>query len=164
MFSNSRNDLGLPWWLSGKEYACQCRAIPVWSLIWEDSTCCRAAKPISTTIEPALWSSGAISATLQELACSRACVLQWEKPLQGEARALQLDSSPHSMELEKSIRSNEDPAQTKISTKESSKIARIQVMKLVTQVSHNQVFKLGTSIRWDSVSSPPCHAHPKSSD
>ena len=37
-------------------------------------------------------------------------------------------------------------------------------MKLVTQVSHNQVFKLRTSIRWDSVSSPPCHARPKSSD
>ena len=37
-------------------------------------------------------------------------------------------------------------------------------MKLVTQVSHNQIFKLRTSIRWDSVSSPPCHARPKSSD
>ena len=28
--------VGLPWWLSGKESACQCRR----SLIWEDPTCC----------------------------------------------------------------------------------------------------------------------------
>ena len=26
---------------------------PVWSLVGEDSTCCRAAKPIATTTEPA---------------------------------------------------------------------------------------------------------------
>ena len=32
---------GLPWWLRGEEYACQCRR----SLSLEDPTCLRAAKP-----------------------------------------------------------------------------------------------------------------------
>ena len=39
--------LGLPWWLSGKESACQCRRHrQVGSRIWEDPSCRRAAKPV----------------------------------------------------------------------------------------------------------------------
>ena len=41
-----RGMLGLPWCLSGKESFCQCRRHRVQSLIWEDSTCCRATKPM----------------------------------------------------------------------------------------------------------------------
>ena len=37
--------------------------------------------------------------------------LQQEKPLQEEACLLQLESSPHSLQLEKSLCSNKDPAQ-----------------------------------------------------
>ena len=44
----------------------------------------------------------------------RAQAQQQEKPLQWEAYVLQLESSPHSLQLEKSLRSNEDPAQSKI--------------------------------------------------
>jgi len=45
--------------------------------------------------------------------CSRARAVQQEKPLQSEARAPQLKSSPHSPQLEKSLWSNKDPAQPK---------------------------------------------------
>ena len=36
---------GLPWFLSGNEFTCQCGR-RVWSLIWEDPTCLEAAKPL----------------------------------------------------------------------------------------------------------------------
>ena len=36
---------GFPWWLSGKESACQCKR-QIRSLIWEDSTCRRAIKVV----------------------------------------------------------------------------------------------------------------------
>ena len=42
---------------------------------------------------------------------SRACAQQQEKRLEREARALQTESSPHSPKQEKSLHSNEDPAQ-----------------------------------------------------
>ena len=35
----------LPWWLSGKESACQCKR-QFWLLVWEDLSCHGAAKPI----------------------------------------------------------------------------------------------------------------------
>ena len=41
---------GLPWWLSGEEYACQCRR----SLNLEAPTCQRATKPAHHNIEPVL--------------------------------------------------------------------------------------------------------------
>ena len=40
--------------------------------------------------------------------CSRACALQQEKPLKWEARTLQVESSPHSSQLEKPLRINKD--------------------------------------------------------
>uniref|UniRef100_A0AC11DUW9 Thioredoxin domain containing 9 n=1 Tax=Ovis aries TaxID=9940 RepID=A0AC11DUW9_SHEEP len=43
---------GLPWWLSGKEYACQCRR-HVFNP-WEDPTCLRATKPVHKSLQ--LWS------------------------------------------------------------------------------------------------------------
>ena len=43
--------LGLPWWLSGEESTCQCRAQ---SLAQEDPTRCGGSKPGSTTTEPML--------------------------------------------------------------------------------------------------------------
>ena len=40
-----------------------------------------------------------------------------QKPLQREAYALQLESNPHSPQLEKSPSGNEDPAESKINKK-----------------------------------------------
>ena len=63
--------------------------------------------PWATTIESELQNSGATTA---EPMCPRVCAPQQEKPLQWEASALQLESSPHSLQLEKSLHCNEDPA------------------------------------------------------
>ena len=46
--------------------------------------------------------------------CSRACALQQEKPPQPGAHRPQLESSPCSLQLEKSLCSNKDPAQPKV--------------------------------------------------
>ena len=43
----------------------------------------------------------------------RACAQQKEMPTQCEARAPKLESSPYSLQLEKSLQSNEDSAQPK---------------------------------------------------
>ena len=67
--------------------------------------------PCTTTIEPVLWSP---EAAATEAWVPRACVPQQQKPSQWEACALQLESSPHLLQLKKSPLSNEDPAQSKI--------------------------------------------------
>ena len=66
----------------------------VQSLVWEDSTCHMATKPMSHNH----W----------------ACPLQQEKPSLWEACALQPESSPHSLQQEKAcMSSSEDPAAKK---------------------------------------------------
>ena len=50
---------------------------------------------------------------LLKLSGPRAHALQQRKPLQREAHASQLESSPHLPQLEKNPHSNEDPAQQK---------------------------------------------------
>ena len=37
---------GFPWWVSGKESACQCRRDTVQFLGQEDPRCCRAPRPV----------------------------------------------------------------------------------------------------------------------
>ena len=39
-----KNILGLPWWLSGKEFAPPMQETWVQPLIWEDPKCCKATK------------------------------------------------------------------------------------------------------------------------
>ena len=71
---------GLPWWLSGEEFTCQCRKTQIRSLIQEDSTSCGATEPTShnywtcalkprgTATEPACccnWSPRALDPVLQ---------------------------------------------------------------------------------------------------
>ena len=73
----------------------------VWSLVWKDPTSCRAAKPLCHSY----W---ARAPWILEPTCPRACGLQQEKPPQWEARAPQ---------LEKSLCSNEDPAEPKTNFK-----------------------------------------------
>ena len=114
---------GFPWWLSGKESACQCRKhgfnpwsgkiphaseqLSPWATTVLFSLCSRAQ-------EPQLLSPGA---ALLKPACPRACARQQENPLWREARTPQLESSPCSPQLEKSSRSNKDPAQPKMINK-----------------------------------------------
>ena len=59
------------------------------------------------------WNSKARVPQLPSL-CPRNHASQQEKPLQGEARAPHLERSSHSLQLEKNMHSNEDPAQLKI--------------------------------------------------
>ena len=75
----------------------------VWSLVWEDSTCCRATGPMSHNH----W---ALQAAIAEARAPRACASQ-EKPPQWEACAPQLENSPGSRQLWKPMGSNEDQAQ-----------------------------------------------------
>ena len=65
----------------------------VWSLVWEDPTCCRETKPMchnywAYALEPARHNYRAHTAQLPKPVCPRAHAQQQKKPLQGEARAL----------------------------------------------------------------------------
>ena len=64
----------------------------VQSLIQEDPTCCRAAKPVDHSYEPVLESLGARAI---EPTCLGASASQQEKPLQGEACAPVKPVMPH---------------------------------------------------------------------
>ena len=60
---------------------------PVWSLVWEDPTCCRTTKPVRHK----LWSPN-----------SRACAQQRERPLRREARSFTAArEQPHLSQLKK---------------------------------------------------------------
>ena len=63
MDPHSKDSTRLPWWLRGKESACQ-GSTWVWSLVQEDSTCHRA----TTAIESVLQSRG--MATTEPKSCN----------------------------------------------------------------------------------------------
>ena len=75
----------------------------VQSLVREDSTCHRATKLRAPQ--------------LLKLTCPRARALQEEKPLQSEPRAPQLESSPCSLQQEKTPSQQQRPAQPKVKNK-----------------------------------------------
>ena len=82
----------------------------------EDSTRCAAAKPMrrnywACALEPGSCSYWTHVPQLLKSTYPRAHAPQQEKPPQWEARALPLERSPRSRQLEKSPHSNEDPAQ-----------------------------------------------------
>ena len=93
---------GLPWWLSGKESAHQCRRhrFDPWFGKIPQATeqllrlCSRAGEP-----------------QLLKPVCPIACALPQEKPPQWEAHALHLESSSYSLQLEKSPHSSREPVQ-----------------------------------------------------
>ena len=58
---------GLPWWLGGKESAAICKR-RVQSLVQEDPTCCRAAKPMHACVL-SRFSRVRLSVTLWTMAC-----------------------------------------------------------------------------------------------
>ena len=81
----------------------------VQSPVQENSTCCWAISPCTTTTEPALWSQ---ELQLLTSGCPIACAPQ-EKPRQRQAQAQQLESDPCFPQLEKSMHSNDDSVQPK---------------------------------------------------
>ena len=108
--------IGLPWWVSGKEFACQCR--PAWFVAQDDLTYHRATKLVchnlwACTLESGSHNYWASVLQLLKAACPRGHAPQQEKPPQWEACAPQLKSSRCSPKLEKNPRSNEDPAEQK---------------------------------------------------
>ena len=91
----------------------------VQSLVQEDLTChvAQLMSPHSRAFEPQLLNS--LTKTTEAHVPYNytgvcACALRQEEPWQWEALAPQTESSPHSPQLEKAARSNEDPAQPKI--------------------------------------------------
>ena len=98
--------------LGGKESSRQCRrrGFDPWSGkippgLEQLSPCPTSTGPGAQ--EPGSHNYGARELQLPKLACSGAQASQQENPLQGEARAPQLENSSRSPKLEKSLRSNE---------------------------------------------------------
>ena len=92
-FKLKKEEERLPWWLSGKESACQCRRheFDPWSgkiphATEQISLCAQLLSLCSRAQEPQLLKSE----------CPGACALQQEKPPQREAHTPRLESSPHS--------------------------------------------------------------------
>ena len=113
--------LGLAWWSSSQAPPLQC-GVPF--LVWEDLTCHKATKPAS--YEPhvlslcasdhlpqllSLWAAGT------KPTCCRVHAPQQGKPLQREARVPQLESSPHSPQLQKVGAQQRTPSTAKIKQK-----------------------------------------------
>ena len=103
-----------PWWLSGKESACQCRRQRVQSLVQEDPTCPRATEPMHHNYWACAIESGSWDVATKPTR-PRARTQQQEKPLKWEDQAQQLDSRLHSPQLEQTLGSNQGPAQPEIS-------------------------------------------------
>ena len=81
------------------------------SLIWEDPTCHGATKSMhhnyrACDLEPESWNYWIYVPQLLKLVHPKVQALKQEKPLQWEARKLQLECGPHSLKLEKSLHSN----------------------------------------------------------
>ena len=99
---------GHPWWSSGWKSTCQFRRHGFHSWSGKTPHTSEQLSLCATTTEPVLQSPGA---TPTEAWALRARAPQQETPLQREACTLPLKSSPQSPQLEKTPRSNEDPAQ-----------------------------------------------------
>ena len=87
------NKTGLPWWLHGQRIHLPMQKTQVRSLVWEHSTCCRATKPMGHNY----WARAP----------------QQEKPPQWEAGTPQLESSPCSPQLEKTLKQQQRPSGAK---------------------------------------------------
>ena len=86
----------LVWWL---RICLEMQGTPVQSLVWEDSTCPGATKPVhpnywASALPPTCYNYWASVLQLLKPMSSRACAPKPEKPLQWEAHALLLESSP----------------------------------------------------------------------
>ena len=81
-------------------------------LVQEDPTCHGAIKPVYHNYWICALEPGSCNHWMKPV-YPRARAPQQEKAQQWEACASQLESSPHSPQLEKSLRSNVDPARPK---------------------------------------------------
>ena len=108
---------GLPWWLSGKESACQCRKW-VHSLVWEDPTCCRAT-------------------TATKLTCCNDCRLNALEPVLCN-RISHLSETPMHAQLEKSQHSNKDQ-QSQVSVFLSECKVKADAIALSIHFPHPQI-------------------------
>ena len=113
---------GLPWWLSGKEYACQCRrhVFDPWSrkiphASEQLSLCTTHYNYGASALEPGSCNYQTHVPQLLKAARPRVYAPQQEKPPQREAHTLQLESSSCSPQIEKKPVQQKDPAQPKIS-------------------------------------------------
>ena len=104
---NFCTDRCLPWWLNGKESTCN--AGDMGSILEPGRFHMPQSNKVSAPQLVSLCSAAAAEARMP-----RARALQQEKPQLWEARALQLESSLCSLQLEQRPRSNEDPEQLKI--------------------------------------------------
>ena len=91
----------------------------LWSLVQQDPIYLRATKPVCHSFwacarEPGSCKYWVHGPQLLKPVCPRACALQQGKPPQWEAQVQRLGSSPCSLKLEKSPRSNGDPTLLKI--------------------------------------------------
>ena len=110
LYSCTKERQGFPWWLSGKEFACQCRR---YGFNPSSNKIPHAEQQLSlwaTTTETRLKSLGATAteAPTPESLCS-----QQEKPRQREVQAQQLGSSPHTPQPEKARAQQWRPTTTK---------------------------------------------------
>ena len=103
-----KSKAGFPWWSSGKEPAHQCKGHGPDPCSGRFHMHVGQLNQCATTTEPVPWS---LWAAASEAHMPRASALQQKKSLQGEAGALQLESSPHLPQLE--ICSKEGPVQSK---------------------------------------------------
>ena len=103
-------NVGLPWWLIGKEFGSQMQETHVRSLVREDLTCRGATKPACHSYRA--WEqlgTTASEACLPESPCSTT-----REATAMRSRHTTTKSRPRSPQLEKSLCSNKDPAQPKI--------------------------------------------------
>ena len=110
--------MGLPWW-QGLRIHIAMQGTLVRSLVQEDTTCHWASGHVCQNYwaHTALWSPQVltIKPMLQLLKppCPRACTPQQKKLLQWEALTAQLESSSHSLQLEKAHLQQQSPSTAK---------------------------------------------------
>ena len=97
------------------------------SLIWQDPTCQGATKPVchncwACALEPGSSKYWAHVLQLQKPTCPSVRAVRQEQLPQWEACVPPQESSPHSPQLEKSLRSNNDPAQPKMRWKKKEQL------------------------------------------
>ena len=111
---------GLPWWLSGKESACQCRrhGLDLWS--GEDPTCLGATKSAGHSywahaLEPRSCNYLAHTPQLVKPTGPRARASPTREVTTVRSLCITTRKWPHSPQLEKNLHGNRDPAQQKLS-------------------------------------------------
>ena len=107
---------GLARWLSGEESACQCRRLGFDPCSGNIPHATEQRSLCATTIEPVLLKPGAATS-------------EAHMPYSLCSRAPELESNPHSRQLEKSLCSNKDPAQIRFLKKKKVSSLKKKIIK-----------------------------------